>query len=263
MALEKSEAVVLRMFNWSESSRTAVFFSERFGKLPLVDKGGRSARSKRGRLMPMAQLEITFYRSEKQSNGYLSSCEIIREFSVEQDGCLGRLAYGSAASELLHLMLPEEEANAGLFHYFLRYLGKVSSVHKQYLPAVFLAFFLRTMSQLGYHPSLAYCNGCSKEAVDIAPTGGKLMFSPERGGLLCPACQRPGEYYIGLSPEQVRLLSVIQRASLDEAATVPIAFSEASLLVEALTKFLKYHSGLFSDIKSIEFLDKLKNSQLT
>ena len=56
---------------------------------------------------------------------------------------------------------------------------------------------------------------------------------------------------------------MLQRASLEEGATVPIAFGEASLLIEALTKFLKYHSGLNSDIKSLEFLDKLKNSQLT
>lgn len=263
MALEKSEAVVLRMFNWSESSRTAVFFTERLGKIPLVDKGGRSAKSKRGRLLPMAHLELTFYRSEKQSNGYLSSTEVVREFSVEQDGSLGRLAYGSAGCELLNLMLPEGEANAGLFQYFLEYLTKVTSVPKQFLPAVFLAFFLRTMSQLGYHPSLAYCSGCNKESGEIELSGGKIMFSPERGGLVCPACQRPGEYYIGLSREQARLLSVIQRASLDEAATVPISFSEASLLVEALTKFLKYHSGLFSDIKSITFLDKLKDSRIT
>jgi hypothetical protein len=90
-----------------------------------------------------------------------------------------------------------------------------------------------------------------------------MMFSPERGGLVCPSCQKPGEYYIGLSPDQLRLLSVLQRASLDEAATVAIGFQEASLLVETLTKFVKYHSGLISDIKSLGFLDKLKSSQLT
>jgi len=236
MALEKSEAVLLRMFNWSESSRTALFFTERYGKLPLVDKGGRSVKSRRGRLMSFAHLEVSFYKSEKQTTGYLSDCDILEEFSVEKEGSLGRLAYGSAASELLNLLLPEQEAQPALFRYFLRYLGKVSEIDKQYLPALFIAFFLRTMSQLGYHPSLSYCVGCSREA---------------------------GECYIGLSAAQLRLMAVLQRASLDEAATVPINFQEASLLVETLTKFVRYHSGLVSDIKSLEFLDKLKSSQLT
>jgi len=263
MALEKSEAVLLRMFNWSESSRTALFFTERYGKLPLVDKGGRSVKSRRGRLMSFAHLEVSFYKSEKQTTGYLSDCDILEEFSVEKEGSLGRLAYGSAASELLNLLLPEQEAQPALFRYFLRYLGKVSEIDKQYLPALFIAFFLRTMSQLGYHPSLSYCVGCSREVEKIEATPGKVMFSPERGGLVCPACQKPGECYIGLSAAQLRLMAVLQRASLDEAATVPINFQEASLLVETLTKFVRYHSGLVSDIKSLEFLDKLKSSQLT
>lgn len=263
MALEKCEAIVLRMYNWSESSRTAVFLTDRFGKLPLVDKGGRSAKSKRGRLMLFAHLEISFYKSQKESNGYLADCHIIREFSVEKDGSLGRLAYGSAATELINLLVPESEAQAGLFHYLLRFFEKIASADKQYLPSLFAAFFLRAMSQLGYHPSLAYCVGCQKESDKIIGETGKAMFSPERGGVVCPACQKPGDYYIGLSAEQLRLLSVLQRASLDEAATVPIGFGEASLLVETLTKFVKYHSGLVSDIKSLEFLDKLKSSHLT
>lgn len=263
MALEKSEAVLLKMFNWSESSRTAVFLTQRFGKMPLVDKGGRSAKSKRGRLMSFAHLEISFYKSEKQTTGYLSDCDILEEFSVEKEGSLGRLAYGSAAAELLNLLLPEGEAQPALFAYFLRFLRQVSDAGKQFLPAIFVAFYLRTMSQLGYHPSLGFCTGCRKEAEKIEPGDGQMMFSPERGGLVCPSCQKPGEYYIGLSAEQLRLLSVLQRASLDEAATVPIGFQEASLLVDTLTKFLKYHSGLISDIKSLKFLDKLKSSQLT
>ena len=263
MALEKTEAVVLKTYNWSESSRTAVFFTERFGKLALVDKGGRAASSRRGRLMPFAHLEITLYKSEKQTSPYLRDCDVIREFSIEKAGSLGRLAYGSAASELLLLLLPEGEAQPALFNYLLRFLGKMSDIDKQFLPAIFIGFFLRAMSQLGYHPSLAYCAGCSKEQEKIETVGGKVMFSPEKGGLICSSCQKPGEYYIGLSVQQARLLSVLQRASLDEAATVPLGFQEATVLVETLTKFIKHHSGLVSDIKSLAFLDKLKSSHLS
>lgn len=259
MALEKSEAVLLKTFNWSESSRTVLFFSDRYGKIALIDKGGRSIKSKRGRLMSFAHLEVSFYRSEKQTTAYLSDCDLIREFSIEKDGSLGRLAYGSAAAELLNALLPEGEPQPALFRYFLRYLGAVSEVEKQFLPGIFVAFYLRAMSQLGYHPSLDFCAGCRKPANQA----GNYMFSPERGGLVCPPCQKPGEYYISLSADQQKLLSVLQRASLDEAATVPIGFSEVSLLIGMLTKFVKYHSGLVSDIKSLEFLDKLKNSQLT
>ncbi len=58
------------------------------------------------------------------------------------------------------------------------------------------------------------------------------------------------------------VVSAMAQAVDRPVSTFSIGFGEASLLVEALTKFVKYHSGLISDIKSLEFLDKLKSSQL-
>jgi hypothetical protein len=81
--------------------------------------------------------------------------------------------------------------------------------------------------------------------------------------VVCPACERDGEYYIPLSAESYRVLSRLQTASLSEAATAPIGYQEASLLIDALTKFLSYQSGLVSGLKSLEFLEKLRNSHLT
>jgi DNA repair protein RecO (recombination protein O) len=262
MPLEKSEAVILKMFNWSESSRTILFFTERFGKLALVDKGGRSLKSRRGRPVPFARLEVTFYRSEKETSGYIRDCETLESFPLEKNGSLGRLAYGSAACETLNLLLPEQEAQAALYAYILSYFRKLALVERQFLPALFLAFFLRVMSQLGYHPSLAFCVGCSTDSSRIEPVGDKVMFSPERGGVVCDSCQKPGEYYIGLSVVGLQALTLLQRASLDEAAAVPLGYQEAAFLVDALTDFLRYHSGLFKDLKSLEFLEKLKKTEL-
>ncbi len=249
------------MFNWSESSRTVLFFSRNHGKLPLTDRGGRSIKSKRGRLQPFARLEMTFYSSQKETSGYVSDCELLEMFPLDAEGGLGRLAYASAACELLYLLLPENEEQAGLYGYFIRYLRKLGKVEKRFLPAVFLAFFLRTMSHLGYHPSIGYCVGCNKEVAQFEASTGVIKFSPERGGLVCPSCQKPGEYYIPLSVEGLRVLTDLQQASLDEAATVPIGFQDATFLVEGLTNFLKFHSGLVSDLKSVAFLEKLKKSQ--
>lgn len=261
MALQKSEAVILKKFNWSESSRTVHFFTRDFGKLPLNDKGGRAFKTKRGRMIPFCRMEITFYKSEKETTGYLSDSEIIEAYTFEKEGTLGRLAYGSAACELLYLLLPEEEAQAPLFQFFLTYLKLVDTCEKKSLPALFVTFFLRTLSQLGYHPSLSYCAGCSKELNNLNQKG-ETLFSPERGGIVCPTCQKPGEYYISLSAENRRLLVALQTASLTEAASLPIGYSNAGQLIEVLSKFLSYQSGLKTGLKSLEFLDKLKKSQL-
>jgi len=263
MALEKTEAIILKAFNWSESSRTVLFFSREFGKLPLTDKGGRRLISKRGRLMPFARLEITFYGSEKETNGYVSDVEVLEALTFEKEGTLGRLAYGSAACELLYLLLPEQEPQPSLYTYTLAYLRLVDGCDKRSLPSLFLAFLLRTLSHLGYHPSLAYCVGCGKDFDNTGPNGDGILFSAERGGRVCPACQQPPEQYITLSPDGFMALCRLQTASLTEAAAEPIRYTDAARLVEALTLFLSYQAGIRSDLKSLAFLEKLRTTHLS
>ncbi|MCH7691217.1 MAG: recombination protein O N-terminal domain-containing protein, partial [candidate division Zixibacteria bacterium] len=106
MALEKTLAIVLKTFDWSESSRTIAFFAKDFGRIYLVDKGGKSIKSKRGRVLKFALLEVTFYDSKKETSGYIADVELIKMYDMSGDGSLGRIAYASAACELLEQLLP-------------------------------------------------------------------------------------------------------------------------------------------------------------
>lgn len=262
MALEKTDAVVLRMFNWSESSRTVIFFTRTFGKIALVDKGGRSIKSKRGRIMSFALMELTFYASEKESNGYIRDVDPVQTYSFEKDGAVGRLAYGSAACEMLNLLLPDEEPQGALFGYFVDFLRSVELADKRSLPALFLAFFLHLLSHLGYHPSFTHCPSCSKASQPGSPTAEYVSFYPERGGVICSSCQTAEDHYIRLSQAGFEQLVALQTASLNEAAAMPIAYADTELLLEAMTKFMSFQTGLSAKIKSLEFLKKLKDTKL-
>jgi len=263
MALKTTEAVILKTFNWSESSRTVVFFTRDQGKLALVDKGGRRITSKRGRLVPFARLEITFYQSDKESNGYISDVSLIRAWSLEGEGSLGRLAFASAACELLGQLLSEREPQRGLYDYVISYFDMIETVNRGALAPVFLTFFIRLLSFLGYHPSLAYCVGCSGTDEKLVNGDGLLNFSAERGGMVCGACKSVGDYYIQFSPESHRLLVALQTASLRQAADVPIGYQETTRLLEALTRFVSYQADIKPELKSLAFLEKLKNSNST
>ncbi len=262
MPQEKTEAVILKSFNWSESSRTVVFFSSDRGKLALIDKGGRRLQSKRGRLLSFAKLEVSYYDSNKESSGYIREVELLKHYSLEGDGALGRLAFASAACELLYDLLPEEQPQSALYQYFVKYLSLIESADKANLSGIFLAFFLRLLSQLGYNPSLAWCAACRKEIAVNGDSTAPLKFSPERGGVVCASCAKAGDYYILLSPASHRLLQTLQVASLTEAASLPIGYQETLRLTEALTKFVSFQTGTSSGLKSLEFLEKLKNSKL-
>ncbi|UCG60330.1 MAG: DNA repair protein RecO C-terminal domain-containing protein, partial [Candidatus Zixiibacteriota bacterium] len=128
-------------------------------------------------------------------------------------------------------------------------------------PSLFVAFYLRVLSQLGYHPSLSYCVGCGKELAGFASQG-ERMFGVERGGVVCEACQKPGDYYIGFSSDSFNRLVLLQTSSLNEATGAEIGFKEAGRFLEALTRFLASQTGFTADLKSLAFIEKLKNSQL-
>lgn len=261
MALDKSEAILLKSFNWSESSRTVVFFTRKFGKMALFDKGGRRLKNKRGRIQSFARMEITFYNSEKETSGYISDIDLLEQFSLEKDGSLGRLAYVSAACELLHQLLPEEEPQERLYNLFCKFLSLSDKTKKRYLPALFIIFALKILSQLGYQPSLSYCAGCSKEIKTESKTA-KFIFSPSRGGIICGTCQTAGEYYIQLSSENLKPLQLMQRSSLNESESIPIGYQQAILMIEIIEEHLGFQADLKHRLKSLKFLEKLKNSQL-
>ncbi|MEA2031587.1 MAG: DNA repair protein RecO [candidate division Zixibacteria bacterium] len=262
MALKTTEAVALKTFNWSESSRTVIFFSRDYGRLALTDKGGRRINSRRGRLIPFSRLEITFYESKKESAGYISSISLIESFSLEGEGALGRLAYASAACELLFNLLSDSQAQTDLYRYFITLLMLLDKADRRSLPVIFLTFFIHLLSYLGYHPSLSSCPGCGLKSEKLA-IDGNVYFSPERGGGICNACQRVGEYYIPIPKSGYNLLVQLQRASLTQAVRLSTGYRETTLLLEALIKFVAYQTDLKEKLKSLEFLEKLKDSDNT
>lgn len=208
--------------------------------------------------MPFAPLELTFYNSEKETTGYISDIEILEIFLFEKDGTLGRLAYASAGAELLQKLLAEEEPNRQLYNYYINYLQYINSVDKRSIPALFIAFFLRLLSQLGYHPSISYCTVCNKEIK--ADSQNPILFGADNGGSVCNTCQKPGDYYISLSPEMFKIFAALQTASLQEAAAVPIGLSKVTLLQDALTRFISSQTQMDCRLKSLAFIEKLKNS---
>jgi len=217
--------------------------------------------AKRGRVVPFSELELTFYESKKETSGYISDVELVHMYELSGDGSLGRLAYASAACELLQLLLPKEEPMSDLYSYSISLFEKIDKSNKQTLSALFLTFFLRLLSQLGYHPSLSYCGGCGKKIDEFAAEGKSIKFSPERGGIVCPSCQNPGESYIGLPYDGYMKLLALQTASLSEAEKQTLGFKETNLLIDALVKFLEYQADVSSKINSLEFLHKLKNAK--
>jgi DNA repair protein RecO (recombination protein O) len=237
-------------------------FTDTAGRRSIIDRGGRSLRSKRGRLLTFSRLELTYFMSSRSGMGYVSEVEPVASYSFEKSGSLGRLACASAALELLYDLLPEDEPQEALYHLTTQYFGALDTVGRQSILPLFISYFLKTLSYLGYRPNLAGCIGCGKPIEEFgAETKTAVNFSPKRGGLVCSACQMMGEYYIRLQSGRLASLSRLQRSSLAEAAGVKVGFGEAEEILELLGSFLKFQTET-GELQTLKFLEKLKKTKL-
>jgi len=261
----KSEGIILKSVNWKEQSKIHTIFTDNAGRQSLVDRGGRSLKSKRGRLMTFTRMELGYFKSEKSDISYVSEVDPLEIFEFKSDGTLGRLTFGSAALELLYDLLPIDEPQEGLYHLTIQYLRLIDRIPKAGVIPVFLAFFLKLLSYLGYRPNLAGCNSCGKEKEETVMSnsngGCYHVFSPERGGLVCSTCQMAGEYYIKLQSERLDKIYSLQTASLVESAAVRLKLDEAEEFLELLSSFMRFQTDA-RELNALKFLEKLKKTSL-
>jgi len=251
-----SEGIILKSINWKENSRIVTFFLEKGGRLSIIDRGGRSIKSKRGRLITFSRLEVNYFKSEKSGTGYLTEADPIESFLLEKDGSLGRLTFASAAVELLYDLLPEDEPMSDLYYLTIGFFRLTDNIPKGGLYPLFIAYFMRLLSQLGYRPNFAGCVSCGQEP---RPESGYYFFIPEKGGLVCSSCQTMGEYYIRLQSERLEQIYRLQTSSLTEASSARLKLKEAEEVLELLVNFLRFQTDK-GELKSLKFLEKLKKT---
>jgi DNA repair protein RecO (recombination protein O) len=270
MSQVRSEGIILRSVDWKENSRIVTFLTDNAGRQSIIDRGGRSIKSKRGRLHTFSRLEIVYFKSDKSGMGYLEEVSLLEPFLFEKEGTLGRLTFASAALEILNDLLADDEPQEEIYLLTLQYFRLVDSVPKGAIIPVFLGYFIKVMSFLGYRPNFSGCAVCGKSKeetilADLARTNGKngrfYFFSPERGGLVCSSCQMMGEYYIKLHPEKLEIVGRLQTSSLTEASGLKIKMVDCEEILELLTSFLRYQTGA-KELNSLKFLEKLRKTQL-
>jgi DNA repair protein RecO len=267
MAIRKTEGIILSTANWSETSQTITLFTPDLGRISLNVRGGRSLTGKRGRPLRFARLFCTCYYNEDKETGYISDIDPVEVFLFERDGQLGRIAFASAAIELLRELVTTKEPQAACYHLTLSFLRMTDTVEKKRLPGLLAGYIFRLISLLGYRPNIYGCVSCGTgiEAEGGAGAGSSdpFYFSVERGGLICPECRKQllaDQKLLTIPQTRLRTMVDISEASLEEASRIHLAFDELLQIIDLVIAVLKYHAGTRGELKSFTFLDKLVRS---
>jgi len=238
----KSEAVVLTKINYGDTSSIAQLYTDEYGKISVIIKGGRSPKSKIGALVdPLNHIHIIFYKKDTRDVQLLSSADLISHWpNIKED--LNSLKYAYAVIELVKTLSPENEPNKRIFKGLIRILSLFDQA-KENAGILFGRFAFFFLKEIGYEVQLEKCYVCGK--TDLK--GKTLGYNYERG-LLCDNCRKDNVDNYTINSELFNylfcLINNVQIGSLNEKL-----IKETNGFIES---YLKFHINDFKGIRSLK-----------
>lgn len=206
MSTEKTEALVIRVADFSESSRVVTFFSRDWGKIATVAKGGRRLKGPfEAALDLLTTCRIVFIRKSSSSLDILTEAQLISRFHPSGRN-LTSLYGGYYIAELLAGLTEDYDPHPALFDEAIGALRQFSAGDDARL--VVIQFELAILREIGQLPALDACIACGNEF-----SRGPLAFWVSQSGLLCVDCQK-GEYDKQISLSTLQVLRQIAEESV-------------------------------------------------
>ncbi len=236
----KTDAFVLSVTKFGDTSKIASFYTKEFGKLHVILKGARGSNSKIGRLLdPLNEVSAVIYRKEKRDIQLLSNLDLINSFGkVERS--FDELKFSLAVVEAVDKLTVEGEKNIKLYSGIKRILERISERRES--PEVsFGRFFFFLLAELGYEPELKICGNCFN---DINDSGCAFHFEK---GFVCSSCKNSVHHSIEIGRELFEYFHCLKsgKDAFVNNAYIP---TKANRL---MMKFLSFHVPLFRKIHSL------------
>jgi DNA repair protein RecO (recombination protein O) len=182
--IHTTDAIVLRTIDYSETSLIVWCFTRELGRVHVIAKGARRARSPfEGALEPLVRGELVFYRKAKPEGLDIAKEFDLQDLHLRLRGDLDRLHRGLYVGELLTELSEQEVPAPEAFDAAAEALARLSHEPRPALDLVLVRCQLRLLASAGLHPVLDRCARCGgppfAEGVDEA------WFGPAQGGALC------------------------------------------------------------------------------
>ncbi len=214
------DAIVLRTFDFGETSRIVVLLTRERGKLRAVAKGARGPRSRhQGSLEPLSEVRVGLYGRQGAELFRLGGCELLASaFCGPGQGLEGAL-FLSYAAELLDAFCPDSAADERIYRLARATVHALRGGVDAGVLARYLEAWLLRLS--GLYPPIDTCANCAGPLPD-----GALRYHRAAHGFVCENC---GSASGPVLPAGARafLNAVFLRAPVELSGPIP---SEASTL---------------------------------
>lgn len=245
MATEKTEALVIRQADFSETSRVVTFFTRDFGRISALAKGAKRLKGPfEAAIDLLSACRIVFIRKSSGGLDLLTEARLNQKFRPNGRDLVS-LYGGYYVAELLAGLTEEYDPHPALFDQSLSCLEALASDQLPKLTIV--RFELTVLREIGQLPAFEHCVICE------LPTNkrGQHAFWVNQGGVICPDCRRKEYEAKSISAGTLALLKRItnvdsqlgQRVQASDAQLKELQAVTASAISHAMgrrPKMLRY-----------------------
>jgi len=217
LSTEQTEAIVIRLADFSESSRVVTLFSRDFGKLSAIAKGAKRPKSAfEAALDLLSVCNIVFIRKSSGGLDILTETQLKRRFQTASRD-LTRLYGGYYVAELLNGLSEEHDPHPQLYEDAVSVLAALADEEE---PAVaILRFELSLLREIGQLPAWDICVRCGREVTSANWYGMKSSL----GGVVCRSCLQHEEYFHRLTAGAMAVLRRLSDETVSSTSRVTVS----------------------------------------
>jgi DNA repair protein RecO (recombination protein O) len=207
MAMEKTNAIVLRVIEFSETSCIVTLMTRDHGKITAMAKGARRPKSPfEAALDVLAICRIVFLQKSSTALDLLTEAKLERRFRCAATS-LDRLYAGYYVAELLDLLTDDSDPHADLYDFAVETINAIDSNDRtvgsgEDLDQTVLDFELNALRSLGHLPMLTQCVSCGRSKQTL----NRVSFGMNAGGILCRQCRAGERNVVSLSSDGLGFL---------------------------------------------------------
>ena len=221
--MEKTEAMVIRVADFSETSRVVTLFSRDFGKIAAMAKGGRRLKGPfEAALDLLATCQIVFLRKSTDVLDLLTEAKLISRFRPPGRN-LHSLYAGYYVAELLSGLTEDYDPHPVLYDQATLALQRLAEDVD--VRPVLLRFEMVLLREIGQMPAVDRCVACDTPVIfdQQSPPESQRQFAywVSSGGLICSNCRRPEFNSPTITAETAALLMRLADPS-DAVAELPM-----------------------------------------
>lgn len=237
MDMEKTDSLVIRLADFSESSRVVTLFTREFGKISVLAKGAKRLKGPfESALDLLSRCQIVFIRKSTSSLDLLTEAKLVHAFRPA-GGNLMCLYAGYYIAELLNGLTEDYDPHSHLFDISIDVLGRLESTSEA-LDEV-MKFEATILKEIGQLPDFNTCVVCSESV----QSGRRYGFWLSQGGLICGSCSADQYSDSRISAGAVAALRFLANSNRQQLDRLQVSSAQLSEVRQVFTGLVSQMLG--------------------